>query len=337
MATNYIATAVDFTTVADAIRAKGGTSASLSWPAGFAAAISAIQTSGGGDEVFNQMVTRTYSFASPLQVVSTSYVGSGAFAWFRPANIGLSFPNATTISDYAFHGASFEQLTFPNCTTIGNHAFNNYQDDNITFTKMSVVPSYAFYSASFSTMTDSMFPSATIVQSSACRYARLTTISMSKIVSAYQYAFANCTALTNVSLPSLKGTLGIAAFTGCTTLTTITLPNIGILNSAAFQGCTSLTAVYLPKCTKISSTYAFRSCYHLLSLYLLNSTMATLTSTTAFTSTPISTYTTSTGGVQGSIYVPSNLLASYQAATNWKTYSARFVGLTSAEIAALGF
>lgn len=337
MATNYIATAVDFTTVADAIRAKGGTSASLSWPAGFAAAISAIPTSGGGDELFNQMVTRT-PFASLLQVVSTSYVGSGAFAWYHASNVALSFPNATAISNYAFHNASFEQLTFPNCTTIGSHAFNNYQDDNITFTKMSVVPTYAFYSASFSTMTDSMFPSATIVQSSACRYAAsLTTVSLSKVVSAYQYAFANCAALTNVSLPSLKGTLGIAAFTGCTALTTITLPNVGVLLNTAFQGCISLTAVYLPKCTKISSTYAFRSCYHLLSLYLLNSTMVTLTSTNAFISTPISTYTTSTGGVYGSIYVPSDLLASYKAAANWSKYSARFVGLTSSEIAALGF
>lgn len=337
MATNYITTATDLTAVADAIRTKGGTSASLSWPSGFATAIANIPTSGGGDEVFNQMITRTYPFASPVQTISTSYVGSGAFAWTRSANIALSFPNATEISDYAFHGASFEQLTFPNCTTIGSHAFNNYQDSNITFTKMSVVPNYAFYSASFTHLTDTMFPSATIVQSSACRYARLTTVSLSKIVSAYQYAFANCTALTDVSLPSLKGTLGIAAFTSCTALTTITLPSVGILNNAAFQGCTNLTAVYLPKCTKISSTYAFRSCYNLLSLYLLNSTMATLTSTNTFASTPISNYTTSTGGVYGSIYVPSALLASYQAATNWKTYSARFVGLTSEQIAALGF
>lgn len=336
MATNYITTATDMATVANAIRAKGGTAASLSWPSGFATAITNIPTSGGGDEVFAQMITRTYSFATPLQTVTTSIVGGGAFAeWLYPT--ALSFPNATSIGEYAFHGASFNGLTFPNCTTIGSHAFNNYQNSNITFTKMSVVPNYAFYSASFTHLTDAMFPSATIVQSSACRYARLTTVSLSKIVSAYQYAFANCSVLTDVSLPALKGTLGIAAFNGCTTLTTITLPNVGILNNAAFQGCTSLAAVYLPKCTKISSTYAFRSCYNLLSLYLLNSTMATLTSTNTFASTPISTYTTSTGGVYGSIYVPDTLLDSYKAANNWKTYSARFVGLTSAEIAALGF
>lgn len=333
MATNYIATSTDLTAVADAIRAKGGTSASLTWPSGFTAAISNIVD---GNAVFDQMVTRTYSFATPLQTISTSYIGSGAFAWYRSATMVL-FPNAISISDYAFHGASFNLLAFASCTTIGSHAFNNYQNSTFTFPAMSVVPTYAFYSASFTHLTEDQFPSATIVQSSACRYARLTTISMSKIVSAYQYAFGNCTALTDVSLPALKGTLGIAAFTSCTALTTITLPNVGILNNAAFQGCTALTAIYLPKCTKISSTYAFRSCYNLLSLYLLNSTMATLTSTNAFASTPISTYTTSTGGVYGSIFVPEGLLSSYQAATNWKTYSARFVGLTSSEISALGF
>lgn len=43
---NYIVSDTDLTAVASAIRAKGGTSASLSFPAGFCEAISQIQ--GGG-------------------------------------------------------------------------------------------------------------------------------------------------------------------------------------------------------------------------------------------------------------------------------------------------
>jgi len=69
---------------------------------------------------------------------------------------------------------------------------------------------------------------------------------------------------------------------------------------------------------------AFARCYHLLSLYLLASTMYKLQNINVFSSTPISTYTTSTNGVNGSIIVPASLLASYQAATNWVTYSSRF-------------
>lgn len=45
---DYIATRADLTSVANAIRTKGGTSAQLAFPAGFVQAIDAIQTGGGG-------------------------------------------------------------------------------------------------------------------------------------------------------------------------------------------------------------------------------------------------------------------------------------------------
>jgi len=58
------------------------------------------------------------------------------------------------------------------------------------------------------------------------------------------------------------------------------------------------------------------------------STVTTLGNINAFVDTPISTRTDSTGGVQGSIFVPESLYSSYIAATNWATYSARFVSMT---------
>ena len=98
------------------------------------------------------------------------------------------------------------------------------------------------------------------------------------------------------------------------------------INMYTFYGCTNLTTVSLSACTSID-TYAFRSCYNLLSLYLLGSSIPTLASTNAFISTPISAYTTSTGGVYGSIYVPSSLYNSYLTATNWSQFSSRFVSV----------
>lgn len=41
----------DLTTVADAIRTKGGTTATLAFPNGFASAIAAISTGGGGSDL----------------------------------------------------------------------------------------------------------------------------------------------------------------------------------------------------------------------------------------------------------------------------------------------
>lgn len=45
---NYVVQGSDLSSVADAIRTKGGTSAQLSFPAGFVSAIDAIPTGGGG-------------------------------------------------------------------------------------------------------------------------------------------------------------------------------------------------------------------------------------------------------------------------------------------------
>ena len=61
--------------------------------------------------------------------------------------------------------------------------------------------------------------------------------------------------------------------------------------------------------------------------------MATLSNKNAFNNTPISvsTYT----GDFGSIYVKASLFDAYKAATNWVTYSDRFVSLTDAQIEAL--
>lgn len=45
---DYLTNDTDLTAVADAIREKGGTSAALSWPQGYVAAIGAISGGGGG-------------------------------------------------------------------------------------------------------------------------------------------------------------------------------------------------------------------------------------------------------------------------------------------------
>lgn len=45
---NYLTTDTDLTAVANAIRTKGGTNATLTFPSGFVSAINAISTGGGG-------------------------------------------------------------------------------------------------------------------------------------------------------------------------------------------------------------------------------------------------------------------------------------------------
>ena len=64
-------------------------------------------------------------------------------------------------------------------------------------------------------------------------------------------------------------------------------------------------------------------------LYLLSTSVVTLSNKNAFTLTPMSnsTYT----GNFGSIYVPMSLVSAYKTATNWATYSARIAAYEEEE------
>ena len=189
---------------------------------------------------------------------------------------------------------------------------------------ISAIGAYAFYS--YSALTSiSLSQAISIGDNAFYRCGALTSVSLSKATSIGSYAFAYCSALTSISLPQATS-IGNHAFYSCLRLASINLPQATSIGSNAFTSCISLASVSLPKATLIGSS-AFRTCYHLLSLYLTGSSIVSLASTTAFTSTPISTYTTSTGGVYGSIFVPASLYNSYKTAKNWSVYSSRFVSV----------
>ena len=130
--------------------------------------------------------------------------------------------------------------------------------------------------------------------------------------------------------------IGSGGFIYCSSMTIATFPKCSTIGSYAFQNCRLLTAAIFNNSSTaqgIIYTYAFRSCYNLLSLYLLASTLYRLSvSSTTFISTPIADYTTSTSGVYGSIFVPVSLYDAYISSTNWSYFSSRFVSLTDAQI-----
>lgn len=111
--------------------------------------------------------------------------------------------------------------------------------------------------------------------------------------------------------------IGSSGMRHCAKLTDVVLPNVTTLGQYAFYQCTALKRVELPLVTSIGN-YGFGNCSVLEALILANTAkVCTLSNVNAFTGTLIA-------GGTGYIYVPSALLASYQAATNWSTYSAQF-------------
>ena len=149
---------------------------------------------------------------------------------------------------------------------------------------------------------------------------------MSLISALGNYAFEYCFRLESAYLPKLTSKIAYQCFWNCSALSSIYAPSATGIEQQGLAGCINLLSASFPYVSFISGS-AFQSCYTLLSLYLMSTSMVSLGNTNAFSSTPISNYTTSTGGVYGSIYVPASLLNSYKAATNWATYSNRIVGV----------
>lgn len=161
-----------------------------------------------------------------------------------------------------------------------------------------------------------------------------------------QYAFYNnyygntVQRLTNFIAPNLKK-IGTSAFMNCYALQSITLENVTHVYGTAFNNCSSLKEVNLPSvydftagrqfwyCTSLQKAdfgekvdgigyNTFYNCTALETLIIRNpNTVIPLSSTGAFTSTPIASGT-------GYIYVPSALVGSYKAASNWSTYADQF-------------
>ena len=72
-------------------------------------------------------------------------------------------------------------------------------------------------------------------------------------------AFANCTALQEVTLPGDMKVIGGSAFSGCAALTTVNLSQVTRINLSAFWGCTSLETLALDNVTAIGQE-AFYEC-----------------------------------------------------------------------------
>lgn len=141
---------------------------------------------------------------------------------------------------------------------------------------------------------------------------KLVTANLPKATSIGTYAFNNATALKTCEAPNVT-TLSGSSFYGCMALETITMPKATKVPANCFGNCTKLAKVDLTAVTEISGS-AFTNAIKLTALILRHSSVVTLSG--ALSQTAIASGT-------GYIYVPSSLVASYKAATNWSTYAAQ--------------
>lgn len=225
---DYIVKDTELTQIADAIRAKGSTSASLIFPSGFASAIESISTGDGtlSDIANGTIQTFTDSeltFARDGLFMSCSYLSA------------VVMSACTSVGAYAFSGCTrLRVASMPLCQFIQAHAFQNC-------TSLAAIN----------------FPQCTTVDVAAFAYCgQLSAVALPACHGIEMQTFDNCIQLTNISLP-LCSYIGYRAFASCIRLSTFTYPsNMKTAGYGVFVGCTSLRSIYIPHSSVIQLLYS---------------------------------------------------------------------------------
>lgn len=285
--TTYLVDGVDLGSIADAIRLKGGTTASLAFPSAFVSAINAIQT---GEIV--------------------SHVGDEA---------------ATSIASSAYQSMWYiTEASFPMATTIGSYAFQDcYALSSVNFASNLIVGSSAFIRAyCLMTIPKTMASIGAQAFANCTNLSAITLATLSNGVSIGTYAFLNCTRLSSIRWGGSSNYIGAYAFEYCTNLPssfTISAAKIGIYAFAYCRGLKSVT-IYMGGTSGFISGNVFANCYNL-SYVKISAKYVPTGASTIFSNTPIAA--SSYNGAWGSIYVPSSLYTSFRTAAGWSAYSAR--------------
>lgn len=237
----------DLASVANAIRTKGGTSASLAFPNGFVDAIDAIETGGGGlslEDVLNRNVSGDIVLTVTGQPTPPASPPTSWSQFISGAFYGL-FQQCGNITSLTVNGLKWVPTRICTMDGVGNTQSNP-----------------ALTSVSFP---DAVFPGQRAF--AACK--NLRTASFPNL----QNAYFNYSRLDEYM------------FSGCTALTSVDIGNVNRICQWMFQNCTSLTELELKAVTNIEAN-AFNGSSSLATIIIRSTAVPTLDNINAFTNTP---------------------------------------------------
>lgn len=189
-------------------------------------------------------------------------------------------------------------INLPNCTHIKDAGFNGCSNlTSAVLNKVSRIDKNAFNNTKLSVVNETNFQSLTYVNHGVFGGTKLTEFIAPKVTYVGSNAFGNVTTLLKIIIP-IGGMR--TACSGATALRFVDMLT-GWLDDAGTK--------------KSIATVTFNKCASLTTLVLRNSTIVGLANVDAFTDTKYAT--NGAGGAY--VYVPRDLISSYQAATNWAT------------------
>ena len=137
---------------------------------------------------------------------------------------------------------------------------------------------------------------ATAIKSNSFRAkAEITSLSSTSVTSIESESLRQCNGLITVSLPNITSQVPSYTFTDCKNLETADVGKTSTIQANGFSNCNKLTV-----------------------LVLRRTSVCTLGNVSAFSNTPLQGYS----GRSATVYVPQDLLTTYQSASNWSSLSA---------------
>ena len=143
----------------------------------------------------------------------------------------------------------------------------------------------------------------------------ITSVTANNVTTIREQIFNGCTSLQSISFTGATSVNSSQQFMSCKALTSIDLPNLTAIAGNMFQACTNLEIVDLPKVTSLNNARGFYGCSKLKTIILRYTNGVVPLQNETLASTPFA----GAGGLTGTLYVPSALVASYKTASNWAT------------------
>ena len=193
-------------------------------------------------------------------------IGGAAF-WGCSSLTSVTIPDSvTSIGDCAFYGCiSLTSVTIGNGVTSISDSFSGC----VSLKSFTVSESNSAYSSKDGVLFNKNKTKLVAYPAGKTNTSYTIPNSVSEIK---EWAFSDCSDLTNVTIPNSVSKISYGTFYGCSSLTSVTIPtSVKSIDDYAFEFCSSLTSVTIPNSVTSIGEWAFSDCSSLTSITIPNS------------------------------------------------------------------